>query len=442
MDFIIILLNYIMTALILTIECTVLLPEKMQYRYKVLIFAGNILFTIFFTIFFPIYLSQFGTFFVLLYILIIVYFSQKHKILSCILSLLGYLLGVTINYILLNLCYIIFKITPDNMPMKNALIFTFVFTILYCLLSYNIGNFIRRKISSVLLYKNHLLLLGFLFIFICTTIFVFNFSISELLEYPPVLLIGNCILFLIYFSLTALVLYYIGKNIKKSAEEKQKIAEYKVLQDYTKKLEELYQQVRSFKHDYINILSTLDCYIDQRDFDGLHEYFHANILPTEEQFAKDTASLGRLGNIQVLELKSILYQKFMKASSLHLNLEIDIPEPIVSIKYIDPMELSRIIGIFLDNAVEAAAETEEKRIFCGLLEHNKELIICITNSCILENTPIEILYKEGFTTKETGQGIGLYNVKQILKKYPDILHFTTCQSNLFSQELHIPQDET
>ena len=47
MDFIIILLNYIMTALILTIECTVLLPEKMQYRYKVLIFAGNILFTIF-----------------------------------------------------------------------------------------------------------------------------------------------------------------------------------------------------------------------------------------------------------------------------------------------------------------------------------------------------------------------------------------------------------
>lgn len=436
MDFLLTTLYYILTALILTIECTVLLPEKAVFKYKFFIFMGSFVFAILFSNF----LSQFGTFFVLLYILTIVYITQKHKILSCVLSLLGYLLGVTLNYILLNLYYIIFRMTPKTTTPKNALIFTLIFIVLYCLFSYLVRNIIRERIPSILSLKAQLLSSGFLLILICTTIFIFNFSIGELMGYQPLFLIGNCILFLLYFTLTALVLYQIVKNIKKSAEEKQKIIEYKTLQDYTKKLEELYQQMRSFKHDYINILSTLDCYIDEKDINGLNEYFHTKILPTGAQFSKDTASLGRLGNVQILELKSIFYQKFMKASSLHLNLEIDIPEPIISIKYIDPMELSRVIGIFLDNAVEAAAKTEEKNLFCGLLVKNKELIVCITNSCSLENVPLEKLYTEGFTTKETGQGIGLFNAKQILKKYPDILHFTKCQDNIFSQELHIPQD--
>lgn len=222
-------------------------------------------------------------------------------------------------------------------------------------------------------------------------------------------------------------------------EKKQKIEEYKNLQEYTTKLEDLYQQMRSFKHDYINILATLDCYIEQRDFDSLDEYFHNKILPTGKQFSKDTASLGRLANIQILELKSILYQKLMRASSLHLQLNIDIPTPLISIGSMDPIDLSRLMGIFLDNAIEAASDTEEKYLFCGLLQNEGNTIICLINSCNLKDIPIEKLYKNGFTTKDTGQGIGLSNAKEILNKYPEIIHRTECRGNHFTQELHIPQ---
>lgn len=196
--------------------------------------------------------------------------------------------------------------------------------------------------------------------------------------------------------------------------------------------------MRSFKHDYINILSTMDCYIEQQDFDNLNKYFHSKILPTGKQFSKDSASLGRLVNIQVLELKSILYQKFMEASTLHLNLEIDIPEPLTCVTPINPLELARLMGIFLDNAIDAAQETEVKKLFCGILKSGHEIIIVITNSCNDLNVPIENLFQEGFTTKSSGHGIGLYNAKQILNAYPNILHHTKYQNNIFTQELHIP----
>ncbi|MFQ7609894.1 GHKL domain-containing protein [Blautia marasmi] len=53
--------------------------------------------------------------------------------------------------------------------------------------------------------------------------------------------------------------------------------------------------------------------------------------------------------------------------------------------------------------------------------------------------PIEKLYENGFTTKILGHGIGLYNAKEILNKYPVVMHFTECKDSCFTQELLIPQ---
>ena len=197
--------------------------------------------------------------------------------------------------------------------------------------------------------------------------------------------------------------------------------------------------MRSFKHDYINILATLDCYIEQRDLDGLDAYFHSKLLPTGKHFSQDTASFERLTNIRLLELKSLLYQKFIRASSLSLQLEIDIPDPLTSSGSVEPVDLSRLLGIFLDNAIESAAETDERYLYCGLLQNEDSLIICLTNSCRMEGIPIEKLYENGFTTKDTGHGIGLFNAKEILNNYPDIIHRTECKNERFTQELCIPQ---
>ncbi|MCB6193038.1 GHKL domain-containing protein [Blautia marasmi] len=136
-------------------------------------------------------------------------------------------------------------------------------------------------------------------------------------------------------------------------------------------------------------------------------------------------------------MKSLLYQKFMLAASLHLQLDIDIPLPVTSSGSVEPVDLARLIGIFLDNAIEAADESDNKYLFCGLLQDDDNLIIRLTNSCRMSHIPVEKLYEKNITTKGPGHGIGLSNAKEILAQYPNIMHHTECRDNHFTQEIDI-----
>lgn len=436
-----ILISSFLGVFVTTCNCLNMLYDSLKRPLKLVLWIGNLSISLFISYALnSTLITQYSTYFILAFTLSIILLNKKNSLINCILFLLGYLLQVTLNYICILLVYILFDINVSSCSFIQSILFMMFYLVLCCLATFHIGKWVRKHLSLEY-YTEHkrILIILIIFVVVCASLFIFNFSISEIVGYPPYIIYINCFLFIAYFSLTSILIYCIVQSLRKEFEEKQKITEYEHLQEYTLKLEELYQQMRTFKHDYINILTTLDCYIEQKDLDGLNKYFYTKILPTEKQFSKDTASLGNLKNIQVLELKSIIYQKFIRASSFHLALEIDVPESVKSINYIDSMELSRIMGIFLDNAIEGAAETEEKKLFCGILENDNELTICIANSCHLENIPIEQLYVKGFSTKESGQGIGLYNVKEILKNYPDILHYTKYKDNLFTQELHIPQ---
>lgn len=386
------------------------------------------------------YLGEYSTYLLIAYMLLIIFLNKQYPFINCLLFLMGYLIQVTLNYVCLLLTYIISGVNFSEFTNSQSMVFIVFYVILCCMITYQAGKWIHKRIS-VNYYIENKKLIHILIILVvsCAALFILNFSTSQQLGYPTYFTIINCFLFLSYFTLTISVLSYIIKSLKREADKKKKLIELKNLQEYTGRLEDLYQQMRSFKHDYINILATLDCYIEQRDLDGLDAYFHSKLLPTGKHFSQDTASFERLTNIRLLELKSLLYQKFIRASSLSLQLEIDIPNPLTSSGSVEPVDLSRLLGIFLDNAIESAAETDERYLYCGLLQNEDSLIICLTNSCRMEGIPIEKLYENGFTTKDTGHGIGLFNAKEILNNYPDIIHRTECKNERFTQELCIPQ---
>lgn len=430
-------IDNLISAITLTIAYTNLNYTYIKLRKKLCIIVGIFIITAFL---FPI-IGEFSTYPVLAYTILVALIGQKEKFQTCVLGIIGYIYCVISNNLYIAIIYFITGIYIMKLNWYILTLFNVFYVLLLYITTSLIKRIIQKKSENLFVHKfnTRIVIYACLFTIICACILITNFAASQYLGYPLFSLFFNCFLFLLYFALTIILLYQTTKSIKRDMEKKQKIEEYKNLQEYTTKLEDLYQQMRSFKHDYINILATLDCYIEQRDFDSLDEYFHNKILPTGKQFSKDTASLGRLANIQILELKSILYQKLMRASSLHLQLNIDIPTPLISIGSMDPIDLSRLMGIFLDNAIEAASDTEEKYLFCGLLQNEGNTIICLINSCNLKDIPIEKLYENGFTTKDTGQGIGLSNAKEILNKYPEIIHRTECRGNHFTQELHIPQ---
>ena len=78
--------------------------------------------------------------------------------------------------------------------------------------------------------------------------------------------------------------------------------------------------------------------------------------------------------------------------------------------------LCRLMGIFFDNAIYAAAETSKKRIAFEVYESKEELNIIISNT-YANDIFLNKLGENGYTTKEEGRGKGLYLAKKFSSKY-------------------------
>ena len=136
-----------------------------------------------------------------------------------------------------------------------------------------------------------------------------------------------------------------------------------------------------------------------------------------------------------------LVAKLLKAQSLHITVQIEVPEKIESIS-IDLMDLTRILGIFLDNAIEATLHHTQPHIQVAFLHTNpNELVIVIQNTMIAQYVDIQQLFDERFSTKRENRGFGLHNVRQLLERYPNILLNTYLEQDCFIQEMVIERED-
>ena len=102
-------------------------------------------------------------------------------------------------------------------------------------------------------------------------------------------------------------------------------------------------------------------------------------------------------------------------------------------------EFARILGILLDNAIEASSETDEKiinLIFKNDAENNRQLII-IENTYKDKNINTEKIFEKGVSSKENHTGIGLWEVRKLISKNNNVNLHTTVTEKYFSQQLEI-----
>ena len=208
------------------------------------------------------------------------------------------------------------------------------------------------------------------------------------------------------------------------------------LQDYAHNLEGLYNSLRSFKHDYVNILLSLSGYIENGDIDQLKEFFDNKIFPTKNLIDQGDYKLHQLGNIGVLEIKSLLSAKMIYAHDSGIDVTIDIPDRVDHFP-MDTVDLARILGIFLDNAMEAALETRQPQIGLNILPNESGVAIIIRNRFRDIGVALHKLKQKGFSTKEGHPGIGLSNARKIISSYDNVLHETTMQCGYFIQHMEL-----
>ena len=206
-------------------------------------------------------------------------------------------------------------------------------------------------------------------------------------------------------------------------------------EEYNKSLEILYDKVKGFKHDFDNIVSTLDGYIETNDMPGLKKYF--------KEVKKDCKITNNLSIINPRTINnpgiySLLNNKYFKALNSGINFEL---EYFIDLNKLDVnlYQLSRILGILIDNAIEEAEKCKDKIINLSFIRENKNnrSIITIKNTYSNKNVDIEKIFKKGESGKENHSGIGLWEVKNYVSKSKNLDLFTTKDNKFFKQELTI-----
>lgn len=383
--------------------------------------------------------SFFSTPIFLLGILLIVYCAGgMFRLWNMILSLASWLWFVLADYLicitLTFLGYPIAALHASEFLPWLYLIFDFL---LVPLPATFLGKWLHKKLTAnPELIPRPMLKLLFGETLVCVCIFLFNIIWGSLFDFPSKYLLFNGFLFA-GFSAANLFLYL---NLYRTMQENQKLAlelqAQESLSDYTGQLEAHYQEMRRFRHDYMNLLCTLNGYIQQGDLQKLSQFFDAKIMTEGRLLLNKDAIIGRLSYIRVPEVKGIFYTKLIEAMNLQLQISLELKDEITHID-MDLLTLCRVLGIYLDNALEAAVLSDEKALVLAIADMNDHVLIHIENSTPPLPVSVEQLSAEGYSTKDNHSGLGLYNAQLLLSGAPNALSSTQYMENHFIQTLSI-----
>ncbi|MDO4337426.1 MAG: GHKL domain-containing protein [Eubacteriales bacterium] len=429
-------LIYLMNALTYLVPLLNFLPFKISFFKKAelyLIILGNILLMVYYT-------GNSGVVLLILSVSSYLFFIDTNRLRNICIFFVSYLFCALWD----SLFTLIWNMMgyPIAEGLKQNLLLYLIYNIIYNLLLYFFSRSISIIIKKSFKLKNKWEIPQKVWIsiginlLICITIFIFNIIVGEHIGYNKKTIMFNCILFGLYLLISfILTVNSINAYIIKSNIQFKQNA-YDTLQKYTQQIENMYASVRSFKHDYINIMTSMSGYIQNKDLDGLSNYFNQSILPLSLKITNSNYKLNQLMNIKVLEIKSIISAKIIYAYEIGIKVTIEIMEPIESFS-MDTIDLARVLGIFLDNAIEAALETNNPELSLVMINNSNSVAIIISNNYINYNIPYYKLKKASISTKGKNRGIGLHNASTIISEYPNIFHDTEIKENIFIQHLEI-----
>ena len=304
--------------------------------------------------------------------------------------------------------------------LNYLIVFILILVLKYRKVTLNILEDFDKKTKSIIA-------INFVFGFI--TIFLQGILSSKYIDILPIeFTFFNFIFLLAYFCLSFYSLAKIMKLVKTT--KKLESAE-----EYNKTLHILHDSVRGFKHDFDNIVTPIGGYIKTNDMDGLKSYY--------SQLEEDCTKVNNLyvldpdiiNNPGVYNLITAKYNEALeKGIKVNLTVLLDLNDLHMKI-----YEFARILGILLDNAIDAASECDEKilNIIFRNEPKNSRNIILIENTYKDKDVDIEQIFNKGVSGKENHTGLGLWEIRQILKKNNNINIYTNKDEKYFSQQLEI-----
>ena len=224
--------------------------------------------------------------------------------------------------------------------------------------------------------------------------------------------------------------------LKKGIDFKDTELELENTKLHNKALSTINEGIRGFKHDMGNMVQAINGYIAVGNIDGVKQYCQ-HLL----QGFNDINLLSILSPKVVNDpaIYGVVVGKMLYARDHDLKLSLDIGLDVSTINF-PSFELSRIIGILLDNAIEASLESDDKKIKLEMYyDNNKKRDIIIIGNSVKDPSKIDIIkmFEKDYSTKENPSGFGLYEVLKFLNKNNkgDIVPNIDYDDNFFTQTL-------
>lgn len=243
------------------------------------------------------------------------------------------------------------------------------------------------------------------------------------------------VLLVVLLAFSVLVLLLVKEFYKNKAVLEEQKSLLAVLNEY----EALLEGDRINRHEMLNNLVVLKSQKDKNS-----KKYEELLSEMIEEY--QNKKYGTYSNLYKLPsgIKGIVYYKIANIVDKDINFTTEIGNKVY--KYFDRMDaklyykVSKIVGIFIDNAIEACMNTTEKVIFVEVFLSGEEITIIVENSTS-EKVDFEKIAKKGYSSKGKNRGYGLYIVNKLVNSTPELYLEQYIMNHNFVSELRVKIEE-
>jgi two-component system sensor histidine kinase AgrC len=392
--------------------------------------------------------------FILLNILVFKYITGTIKtIITCLLysSLFFSIFKIKLSKsVFTSIVYVILLVIPDLLILSTAIYILGISKEYYysVIASGLIGNLsvllimilltyiIRKPLRKLMKYKlseNKKIVVISVLAIIFTAIFFYKFATGYKMN-------QDVIIYLIAMFAFIVILFTLFRQRMDNEKVSKK---YDELLDVMKNYESDIEEQRTLRHETKNEFATIKCKLqDKEDNKTIIEYIDSVI---GEKGKASSTKYSKFKYLPSNGLKGFFYYKFIEAEKKGINVSINISKQIENsfLKDIDTKDfkdLARIVGVYLDNAIEASSTSEDKKLGIEMYLIKEKIELIITNTFNNEIN-LDKIGKESFSTKGKHRGHGLLLVNKILSENNMFEAKNEIRDNIYIQSLKIKDNK-
>ena len=322
--------------------------------------------------------------------------SVKRTVLKC-------LLVIIIAGVLQMVVYIPAYFLSGFIKNESIIAFFINFTVLAILLL-TAKSGIYPKIVDVFINRDWILKINVVICFCIVMYYVISLKESNYIK------IDIFVLMIIFMTMFIIFIYRWQKSMYKLNQHKR---ELQITNLYNGVFEEMINTMRNRQHDFNNQIDAI--YSTHLTATSLEE-----LIESQKKYCDNVLYENRFAKVLSCTKNSILagfiYTKFIEAENRNIDVQYDIAY--TNICEIGIYDLVDIIGILLDNAIEAVTIKGVPGKIVFELRDGDGLRLLVKNPIVnISNGEIEKFFQKGYSTKGEGHGIGLNKIVELQKKY-------------------------